>query len=240
MHIQAKRLARSFVNRFGYDVETIRHINPEGMRLMGLLQRLRIDCALDVGANTGQTGRYLRRIGYRGTLISFEPVRSAHRLLLAEAKGDSNWIVSPRCAIGAKSGWLEMNVSSGSESSSVLPITGQFLGIAPSARCVEKEYVEVKTIDEAVLDYIQGRNTYLKIDTQGYEAEVLQGASELLRFCPCVELEVSFEELYTGQPLFREMWGMMEDRGFLLCDLEPGLRGADDTLLQADAIFVRK
>jgi len=240
VHFHAKRIARSFVNRVGYDVGRIHEINPEGMRLVGLLGRLGIDCALDVGANTGQTGRYMRRIGYKGTLISFEPVKSAHRLLIEEAKGDPNWIVAPRCAIGAKSGTVELNVSSSSESSSVLPLTSELLRIAPFARYVERERVDVRTLDEAALGYVKGRRTYLKVDTQGYEGEVLAGASELLHLCSCVELEVSFEEVYTGQPLFREIWRMMDDRGFALWDLEPGLRSADSRLLQADAIFVQR
>jgi FkbM family methyltransferase len=240
MNFQAKRLARSLVNRVGYDLATIREINPDGMRLMRLLDRLRINCALDVGANTGQTGRYLRRIGYKGTLISFEPVRSAHAFLVAEAKDDPNWIVASRCAIGAKSGSLEVNVSCSSEASSLLPMNREFLGVTPSARYIDKERIEVKSLDAAALEFVKGRKTYLKIDTQGYEGEVLAGASAILRLCPCVELEVSFEELYAGQPLFREIWRMMEDRGFVLWDLEPGLRSVTDKLLQADAIFVQK
>ena len=61
-----------------------------------------------------------------------------------------------------------------------------------------------------------------------------------LHLCLCVKLEVSFEDLYAGQPLFREIWRMMEDRGFALWDLESGLRGTDSKLLQADAVFVRR
>lgn len=240
MHFNAKRLARSLMNRVGYDFATIPEINPDGMRLMRLLKRLGINCVLDVGANTGQTGRYLRRIGYKGTLISFEPVTSAHAFLVSQANGDPNWIVAPRCAIGAKSGTLEMNVSSSSESSSVLPVKSDFLEVAPSARPVEREHVDVKALDHAALEFVKGHKTYLKIDTQGYEGEVLAGAPEVLRLCPCVELEVSFEELYSGQLLFREIWRMMDDRGFDLWDLELGLRGMADKLLQADAIFVQK
>jgi len=241
MHVRlhAKRLARSFVNRVGYDVAKVREINPEGTRLAGLLERLGVECALDVGANSGQTGRYMRRIGYKGTLISFEPVESAHGLLVAEAKGDPEWIVAPRCAIGARSGTVDLNVSLSSESSSVMPLTRELLDTAHFARYVDTERVDLRTLDDAALGYVKGRKTYLKVDTQGYEGEVLTGASELLRLCLCVELEVSFEELYAGQPLFREIWRMMEDRGFALWDLEPGLRSADGGLLQADAIFVR-
>jgi hypothetical protein len=121
-----------------------------------------------------------------------------------------------------------------------MPLTGELLDAAPSARYVGRERVDLKTLDEAALPYVKGRRAYLKIDTQGYEGEVLAGASELLHLCPCVELEVSFEELYAGQPLFREIWRRMEDRGFALWDLEPGLRGADSRVLQADAIFVQR
>ena len=122
----------------------------------------------------------------------------------------------------------------------MMPLTRELLDAAPSARYVQKERVDLKTLDDAALEYVRGRRTYLKVDTQGYEGEVLTGASELLRLCLCVELEVSFEELYAGQPLFREIWRMMEERGFALWDLESGLRGADNKLLQADAVFVRR
>ncbi len=236
----ARRFSRSLLNRFGYDMAKVREINPEGTRLVELLGRLGVECALDVGANSGQTGRYMRRIGYKGTLISFEPVEPAHGLLVTEAKNDPNWIVAPRCAIGAKSGTVEVNVSTSSESSSVMPLTEKLLDAAPSARYVEKERVNLKTLDDAAFEYVKGKKAYLKVDTQGYEGEVLTGASKVLRFCLCVELEVSLEELYAGQPLFRGIWQMMDDRGFALWDLEPGLRSAGSRLLQADAIFVQK
>ena len=59
--------------------------------LIDFLQSRSVDCVLDVGANEGQFGRWLRNHGYSGRIISFEPISAAYQLLLAEAAGDVSW-----------------------------------------------------------------------------------------------------------------------------------------------------
>ena len=81
-----------------------------------VLARYRVDCVVDVGANRGQTGRRLRRLGYRGSIVSFEPVPRAFEELAREAANDRAWSVH-QLALGREDGTTTMNVVPGTLSS---------------------------------------------------------------------------------------------------------------------------
>ena len=82
-------------------------------------------------------------------------------------------------------------------------------------------------------------STLLKIDTQGYEDEVLAGAGDLIGEFAAVQLELSFVELYTGQRLFDDFYDHMRSRGYRLHILEPGFSDPSGRMLQCDGLFVR-
>lgn len=73
---------------------------------------LELDLIFDVGANTGQYGKKIRKAGYSGTIISFEPISSAYLKLLETSKSDPKWLVHKRSAIGNINGTSEIQVSS--------------------------------------------------------------------------------------------------------------------------------
>src|SRR5271163_4949912 len=77
---------------------------------------------LDVGANSGQFARELRREGYAGTIVSFEPLSQAHADLARAASRDSHWTVMPRMALGDAAGRAAINVSRNLASSSLLAV----------------------------------------------------------------------------------------------------------------------
>src|SRR5476649_785985 len=63
-----------------------------------LMDALGIDLVLDIGANEGQFGQQLRRCGYGGRIVSFEPVEDVHATLSAAASGDRLWQIAPALA----------------------------------------------------------------------------------------------------------------------------------------------
>src|SRR5277367_4402561 len=101
VHIRLAHAAR----RYGLDVrESSKHPN-----LVDFIKDRRIDVVLDVGANSGQFGQKLRGFGYRGAIVSYEPVSSAFNYLEGIAKSDNKWTAN-NFAIGAEMGQLKINI----------------------------------------------------------------------------------------------------------------------------------
>jgi FkbM family methyltransferase len=196
----------------------------------------------DVGANTGQYAANARREGYTGQTISFEPLREAHAALTKNAQKDEQWIVHDRVAIGSRIGEVEINVSKNSYSSSILPILDAHTIAAPQSAYEDVEKVPLKTLDSIFNQYFHvGQRAYLKIDTQGYESEVLSGAVRSFSDIFAVELELSTVHLYEGQKLYDYFFSFFSNRGFLLWTITPGFSNdATGQMLQFDAVFVRQ
>lgn len=182
-----------------------------------LMRDLRIDVVLDVGANEGQFARQLRRCGYRGRIVSFEPVGQVHARLAAAAAGDAGWTVAPPLALGAEAGEAAINVHEETTISSFLPIERMPYAEAgtPTKPPLRSERVRVVPLDAIFGDYVKpGETALLKIDVQGFEREVLAGAAESLQKVAAVLIEVSLVPLYAGQMPYLEMLGWLRERGF--------------------------
>ena len=81
----------------------------------------------------------------------------------------------------------------------------------------------------------------LKIDVQGFEKNVLDGAKETLPYVSVIQVEMSLVPLYENQMLFFEMIHYLDDKGFTLFSLENGFSNPrTGRLLQTDGIFVKK
>ncbi len=235
-----KQKVRKAFHRFGFDLRYFQD-SEEGI-LRNLLKTLHPVVVLDVGANTGQYGRMLRGIGYRGRIISFEPLASAYRKLAVEAGADGNWLVAPRAALGSAKGSIEINVARNSVSSSVLPMHEAHLSAAPESRYLAKETVALERLDGLLPTIFSGTGPiFLKMDTQGYEEEVLKGATGILSRVVAIQMEISLIPLYQGAPTFIHLVSAMRDFGFELFQVIPGFRNvATGQLLQLDGIFVRQ
>ena len=115
------------------------------------------------------------------------------------------------------------------------------MAAAPDSRYIGKEQVELKTLD-LLFDglSIHGHNIWLKIDTQGFECRVLEGASRSLAHIKILQLEMSLVPLYEDELLFGEMNKMLNDRGYRIIAIEPTFSDEESGhLLQVDGIFYR-
>jgi FkbM family methyltransferase len=236
-------LIRSAFRQLGYDIRRYSPETVQDAQLGAMLTGHNVDLVLDVGANTGQFAWTLRkRIGYPGRIVSFEPMAAAHEELRKAASGDSRWEIAPRAALGAASGSILINISGNSVSSSVLPMLDTHASAAPESRYVGKETVPLVTLDEAAFDSLQASSApFLKIDTQGYEAEVLKGAPAVLAKCVGVQIEMSLVPLYAGQVLILDLWNLMNQAGLELWSMTPAfIDPRSGRLLQVDATFFRK
>lgn len=186
--------------------------------LRRLFALLKIDCVLDVGANEGQYVEFLRSdVGYRGLVLSFEPIPSAVRTLLAKAARDPRWVIEA-CALGATEGSAMFNVMADSQFSSFLqPDSSVISGFERINRVVERVQVAVGTVDSVVSRLLHERSSqsiYLKLDTQGYDMEVLRGASEHLQSIKALQTEASVQPLYKGMPDYVSVIQSLNAAGF--------------------------
>jgi len=206
-----------------------------------LLNHFNIKTILDVGANTGQFAYYTMKFGYRNTIISFEPLSSAFAILKEFSKNDSKWEVV-NSAIGDIDGEIEINISENSQSSSILDMMPDHVKSAPDSAYTGKEKVKIQKIDTVISNYSDNpEDIFLKIDTQGFEKNVLDGAEKSLKKTKGLQLELSMVELYKGETLITEMLNIIKEKGFTIYSLEPGFYDKNTgQLLQVDGIFFRK
>lgn len=237
-----KRLARSVFRRIGLDVRSLNYVNSEDTVVKSLLHLVKPAVVLDVGANIGQYAKRIRASGYRNTIISFEAVPSVHARLVETAGGDPDWIVAPCGALGSESRNVEINISANTVSSSLLPMKEVHRRAAPQSTYVGKQTVSMRRLDEAIAGLITSEgDLFLKIDTQGYEKEVLRGASSLMARIAVLQLELSLTPLYENAPTFSEMVSFTEGLGYELFSLVPGFQdGRTGRLFQVDGFFLRR
>lgn len=242
-----KRIIKAILRTaFGLEVFWTKNLPPtasqqDAMKLVSSLQKFGIDLVLDVGANTGQFASEIRRYGYAGRIVSFEPLSQAHDGLQRSCAGDPLWDAYPRCAIGDTNGEVEINIAGNSESSSILPMLESHRSAAPQSAYQGKEKVSIKTLDVVAGQYLKdARAVFLKIDTQGFEWHVLDGARETLPHIKGILVELSLVPLYEGQHLWRDVIARLEAAGFTLWAFKPVFSDqATGRTLQVDGIFYR-
>ncbi|MCW7537972.1 FkbM family methyltransferase [Aquabacterium sp. A7-Y] len=238
----AKSMIRKTFRSAGLDVRRYRPVRTEGDELNAMFQHFGVDLILDVGANTGQYALKVRQGGYRGRIVSFEPLAEAHARLKLNARGDEAWQVHEQCAVGEASGEVDIHVAGNSQSSSILPMLAAHADAAPHSMYVSAQKTAVIPLDAVFEAYANGsRAVFLKIDTQGYEWPVLQGAARSLERVVGVQLELSLVPLYEGQRLWEFFVEDLQQRGFQLWSLLPGFTDPrNGRTLQVDGVFFRR
>jgi FkbM family methyltransferase len=198
-----------------------------------------VKTVLDIGANKGQFGVELRQQGYRGRLISFEPLSTAHGILAAAANGDSEWTVAPAMALGESEGNADIHVSKNLASSSLLPVLETSINAADTSAQVATETVKVERLDKVVEPSWQTPFA-IKLDTQGFELHVLRGGPQTLARTAVVITEMSLVPLYEGGASFVDLYRYLEQAGFRCISLAQGFcDNQRHELLQVDGVFVR-
>jgi FkbM family methyltransferase len=235
--VRALTRARLLVNRAGFDVtrENFKH------RFVFALHQHGITAVLDIGANTGQFARALRRAKFAGDIVSVEPLQAAFDELCTHARSDPGW-TAERAAVSDEAGTLTMNVAGNSVSSSALPMLDRHAAAAPGSRYVATEDVVATTVDELVTRHgLDPATTLLKIDVQGYEKAVMDGAAKTLPQVGAVRTELSLVPLYDGQALLAELVDALAGHGLELWFVEPGFtEPGTRRLLQLDGMFFRR
>jgi len=232
---------RRLLRAFGRDLADYPPRGPHWRSLIRLLDSTGVDVVLDVGGNVGQYGRTLRAAGFRGRIVSFEPQSVAHAALEAAAARDRGWTVAPRMALAERAGEVTLNVSNESDMSSILPLTEGFLAVSPTSRTVATETAPAVRLDDVASEYLAPHDRpFLKLDTQGYERQVLAGGPDTLARAVGLQIELSLVPLYRGETLWREMVDWLMGQGFAPRLFVPGYYSRHmGRMLQFDAVFLR-
>ena len=208
---------RWLAHKIGYDIEKFNKQVLVESHLRALLPRLNTDLVLDVGANEGQFVEQLRHIGYTGQIISFEPALSTYNKLNQAAAQDPNWTAF-NTALGSTSGNAVLNTSGASVFSS-LHKPNEFgkekFGNAIAAPTSEDVVVERldNFLSEHVADFDQ-RNVFLKMDTQGHDREVFEGAGEYASKFSGIQSEIAVTPIYEGIPDYMESLALYRSFGY--------------------------
>ncbi|MGD9623004.1 MAG: FkbM family methyltransferase [Mycolicibacterium sp.] len=239
--MRLKHELRHLFHRFGIDVVRYPLHDPLA-RTVKLFGYHHVGCVVDVGANDGGFATGIRDLGYTGRIISFEPLQEPFKSLHRKTVSDGNWDAF-QCAVGDDQIEVTINVSGNAGlSSSVLPMLDAHTDAAPSSRYVGIEKVKQERLDHMLpkLGVFTEDRTFLKIDVQGYERAVLDGASESLANGAIVglQLELSLVPLYDGAMKYGEVLDHVQELGMTLMGLDPVFADPrSGQLLQADAVF---
>jgi len=227
--------ARNTMRKLGLDVAPF----PRLGKMEFHFPRYAVDVLIDAGANQGQYGLQAREAGFRGRIISFEPVKKTFAQLQQQAEGDPAWECI-NIALGETNERTTINISRDSVFNSLLDHSAFMDATFPQEAVIDKETIEVKRLDGMVEElHLADKSIWLKADTQGFDLFVVKGAESLLGQTKVIQVELSFRNIYVGQPPLEDVIRYLRSLGFVLADIVPVTSDAHG-LIEADGIFLRK
>lgn len=215
----------------------------EQEQLKRLLRHYAVDCVFDIGANYGQYATMLRKEArYTGLIISFEPNPSAAAATRKQAEGDPRWFVE-EMAVSVADGEQTFNVMIDSQFSSLSAPRHDETDLMKTWNSVERA-IQVKT-ETLTTAYTRLQKQYgfqrpfLKMDTQGYDVEIVKHAGPALTKFIGLQSEIAVKKLYESAVGFREAISVYESFGFELSAFVPNNGGHFPWLVETDCIMIR-
>ncbi|PHS52275.1 MAG: hypothetical protein COB01_08305 [Lutibacter sp.] len=219
-HFLGKYLSYNLVHKnlvLGSHIEVWKKIKSAGMIP---------DAIFDIGAAKGNWTRELLNLFPEASYLLFDPLQE-NELALDILSKSFQKVMHYCCALGKNEGELEFYVHANQSSK----FSSEWGG--------EKRKVPLRTLDSFITEDNLHKNSFMKIDVQGAELEVLAGASKILNSCKVIQVEISFRKVYDDAPLAHEVIKYFAEKGFRIFDIvEANRRNHDRSLLQADIFFV--
>ena len=204
------------------------------------MEKLNINTVLDIGAWQGDSARRFHKIFPDATIYSFEPLKDCYNEL-NKCKAYLPSLTTFNFALGSDNTRSVINRSVFSPSSSLLKMKNVHKEAFPFTADETTEEIEIRTLDSVAPEMDLKRNVLMKIDVQGFEENVLKGAMEVLSKVSVIIIELSFVELYAGQPLFDSVYSLLKSIGFEYAGCwHQGMSPKDGAFLQQDGLFIRK
>jgi FkbM family methyltransferase len=234
-----KGLIERIASRCGYIITPKWRLEllPIASRLRQVFEAYQVETVIDVGANEGQYRDFLRHhVGFDGRIESFEPTPELVTRLREKAAGDRDWTIHS-FALGSHEGTMELNLMRATVLNSFRrpasdPATfgNVVVGTVP---------VPIRTLDSVFADQGKLGQTYLKLDTQGYDLEVLRGGHRVVSQVSALQTEVSFVPLYEAMPEYQQAIAAFSECGFAVADMFLVASDAQGVAFEFDCIMVR-
>jgi FkbM family methyltransferase len=234
------KLHKIIAKALGYELIKRRKHPTSNSHLINLINHNDIDIVLDVGANNGQFGLMLRNEGYDGDIHSFEPVSKTFKNLSHACHNDPKWFPN-KTAMGSVIGEETVHITESSDLSSFLNPNDFGKEKYKKIKVSQTEKVKVGTIDDYLVTRIpdfKKRNILLKMDTQGYDLKVFEGASSVIQHIDCILSEVSLIPIYSGMPHYLDSLRKYEENGFNVTGIYPISRKSDLSVIEMDCFMV--
>jgi FkbM family methyltransferase len=198
-----------------------------------------IKTVLDVGAHMGEFAQRIRTLLPNAELVCFEPLEEPFTKLTERFRGQPNFCAI-RCALGEEAGQREIHHNEYAPSSSLLPMAKLHKQSFTFAVKERTEMIEVRRLSDVVRELNLRDPLLLKLDVQGFEDKVIAGGGDVVARAKIIIIEVSFQPLYEGGPLFDDIYRLLKEHGFTYNgNFEQLFSPKDGRILQADAIFCR-
>lgn len=172
---------RNLLRKKGYDI--IRHKElPEWLALH------EIDVVLDIGANDGRYATEIREAGWGGKIVSFEPQPMVFARLKERLANDPDWS-GHQIGLGSEDSTLTLNAYE-------MDVLSSFLKKREDDQTVRQIDVPVKRPEAILDDILSGKKRpFVKIDTQGFEMEIIRGFRPRVRDIVGWQIELSVRPL---------------------------------------------
>ncbi len=205
-----------------------------------VIEQFDIDLVIDAGANVGQFAQNLRSF-YTGEIISFEPVTDIFMKLKNIAHCDLKWHIY-NVALGSENKKVMVNILEESSLSSILkPNNYSVKRFGNDARIKQREEVKLVRLDSLLKDLVENvehRRIFLKMDTQGYDLEVLKGSIGIKDYIVAIQSEISLMPIYEGMPHWEESLSFYEGLGFKIVGMFPVSRD-NGIVIEYDCLMIK-
>lgn len=196
------------------------------------------DFIVDIGANDGQWISAVRMSNNKTNALCLEPQPINFRRLTSRGLENVDFL---NFAVGNRNGVATINEASNSGlSSSILQMGPAHQNAAPHVKISRKLKIKIAKLSKILEDY-RYKKMFIKIDTQGYELEILKSInSETWDNIEAFEVEVNLVETYKNCGLIEEVIRLLRSRGFYPYRIEPGLGMPNfGQQLQLDILFIK-
>lgn len=215
---------------------------PQILYLRRIISDWGISGIIDVGANAGQYRCFLRNeVGYKGPILSVEPIPELASSLKKASQVDSHWRIEP-IALGASAGEAKLNIAESSEFSSIMIAKEEanrfFSGQSAARRTIEVPVDTLASLTQRHAEFL-GSAVYLKLDTQGFDLEVLKGLPQEDETIVAAQTEASIEPIYAGAPSLSDTIAAFKEREFSISEFFPNNDGFYPHLVEFDCHFVK-
>lgn len=215
---------------------------PLVRHLRAIFERYKVDCVFDVGGNLGQYHDLLREeVGFEGLIFSFEPVSKYVDILKAKSVSDAKWRVFD-FALGSADDVATINITKSPGLNSFLePRTDVIQGYWSADEVSGTEQVRIRMLDgifQSLREQHGFHSPYLKLDTQGFDLEVLKGAVHSLPVFRALQTEASIKPLYQEMPNYRDVFEYLATASFELSGMFPVNHDEALRLIEFDCLMI--